>query len=151
MIIKQDFLTHPNCFETSRQGNKIDTIVLHSMDGFYQGTIDWFKNPQTVVSAHYLISKDGQLLQMLKDEWVGYHVGIYEINLKSIGIEMEDEKKREEWVYPQAEIKSLHLLVDHLCAKYKIPKDKDHILLHKNLSPDRTDPVGKFDIKWVLV
>ncbi len=87
---------------------------------------------------------------MLEDDWVGYHAGIYDINLKSIGIELEDEAKRDEWIYPKKEIETLKSLVAKLCKEYKIPRDKGHILLHKNLVSDRIDPVGNFDLAWII-
>lgn len=151
MKIKKDLITHTNGHERTRRGNKIEFIVLHSMDGFFESTITYFKNPATTVSAHYLISKSGEILQMLEDTWTGYHAGNFDINLRSVGIELEDEKKRENWIYPKEEIKALKWLVNKLCRKYKISKDENHILLHKNLDPkNRTDPVGNFDINWVI-
>ncbi|MBI2051157.1 N-acetylmuramoyl-L-alanine amidase [Candidatus Roizmanbacteria bacterium] len=149
MTIKRDFILHRNSSEEGRQGRKIELLVLHSMDGFYKSTVEWFKNPKTAVVAHYLISKKGEISQMLKDGWAGYHAGDYETNLRSIGIELEDEKKGEAWVYPKEEIKALRWLVKRLCKKYKIPKDKEHILLHKDITPERDDPVGNFDLDWI--
>ncbi len=150
MRVKKDLILHENSYEIVATQRIIDRIVLHSMDGFFQSTIEYFKNPQTTVSSHYLISKGGEIVQMLKDSWTGYHAGGYEINKRSIGIELEDEGKRDTWIYPRKEIESLQWLVNSLCRKYNIPKDIDHILLHKNISADRADPVGNFKIRWVL-
>jgi len=129
--------------------SRIKTIVLHSMDGFYDSTVKYFQNNDRGVSAHYCISKSGKITQCVLDKDIAQHAGSY--NTNSIGIELEDEHKRADWVYPPEEVAALKELVKKLCTDYNIPADTDHILLHKNLDPTRrTDPVGNFDIRWVL-
>lgn len=40
-------------------------VVLHIMDGTYTGTIEWFANPASQVSAHFAISKGGTVAQFV--------------------------------------------------------------------------------------
>ena len=157
MEIKQS-LTPVNF--TKKSSRKILALVLHSMWGTHQGSISWFKNPDAQASAHYCISQDGEIVQTVQDKDIAWHAGIFDEpiadwlkpnpNNVTIGIEIED-RRDPHWSYPEAQRRALIELVDHLCRKHNIPKDTQHIILHKNLNPSRrSDPVGTFDINWVL-
>ena len=53
---------HPNNYLQGRNGNAIRYIVIHDTEGSYQGAISWFQNPNSGVSAHYVLrSRDGEL------------------------------------------------------------------------------------------
>ena len=47
----------------------ISMIVLH-YTGMKSGTeaIDWLANPESSVSAHYVVSEDGQITQMVPED-----------------------------------------------------------------------------------
>ncbi|NEP60691.1 MAG: peptidoglycan DD-metalloendopeptidase family protein [Symploca sp. SIO2G7] len=75
-----------------RAGQTIDTIFLHNTDGSFRGTVSWFKNPASQVSAHYVISRQGEIIQMVKDEDTAWHAGRRSDNRRSIGIEHEATK-----------------------------------------------------------
>ena len=60
-----------------RFGHKIEMIVIHyTASGSGRGTISWFKNPQSKVSAHYIIDRDGRIFQLVKDEDTAWHAGL---------------------------------------------------------------------------
>lgn len=133
---------------------------MHSTWGTHAGSIAWFKNPQAQASAHYLVSRTGEIVQMVKDTDMGWHAGVYDAgkcpdwaltnpNWYCIGIEIEDNRDAN-WQYPEAQRKAVNWLVsEYLMKKYGIPKDR--VLLHKNLNPSRrTDPVGAFSFDWVF-
>jgi hypothetical protein len=130
------------------------------MWGTQSGSIAWFKNPDAKASAHYCISQDGEIVRTVPDMSIGWHAGVFDEpiadwlkpnpNNTTIGIELED-KRDPHWAYPESQRQALKELVDYLCITYSIPKDSEHILLHKNLNPSRrSDPVGQFDLNWVL-
>ncbi len=159
MVIKKD-LTPVN-FTTGR-GGQIKALLIHSMWGTQKGSIQWFKNPQAQASSHYNISAEGEIVQTVLDKDTAWHGGVYDKgrepdwakgvnpNSYTIGIELEDKRDRN-WKYPQKQREALIWLVNKLSDKYNIKKDADHILLHRNLNPSRrSDPVGDFDISWVL-
>ena len=51
-------------------------IVIHVMQGSYNGAISWFQNPASNVSAHYLMrATDGDITQMVREKDIGYHAG----------------------------------------------------------------------------
>lgn len=133
-------------------------IVMHSMWGTYTGSIAWFKNPSSKASAHYLISENGEITQMVEEKDMAWHAGIIDDvapdwvlpnpNWYTIGIELED-KRDPNWQYPEAQRKAASELVSAIKNRYKIPNDK--IMLHKQLNPSRrSDPVGNFSFEWLL-
>ena len=65
MNIKRKY--SPN--KSSRNGSVPDVIVNHITEGSYEGSISWLCNPKSKVSAHFVISKSGEITQLvdLKD------------------------------------------------------------------------------------
>src|SRR5690606_13612290 len=71
-------------------GNSIDYVIIHTTQGSYSGTISWFQNPSSKVSAHYVIrSSDGEITQMVQNKDIAWHAGNWNYNVHSIGIEHE--------------------------------------------------------------
>lgn len=80
----KSFIESPN--HSSRHGARIDTIVLHSTAAAtVGGTIAWFLDPQSQVSAHYVVDKNGDIYQMVCEERCAWHAKA--LNPTSIGIE----------------------------------------------------------------
>jgi N-acetylmuramoyl-L-alanine amidase len=86
-----------NC-DSGRSGYQIEMIVVHfTASGTCAGTVSWFKNPQSGVSAHYIIDRDGSIVQLVQDGDTARHAGLPEDlvrndtirpNSRSIGIEI---------------------------------------------------------------
>jgi hypothetical protein len=55
---------HQNNFSTGRTAT-IDSIVIHYCAGNFRSCKDTFKNKDSGVSAHYVISKQGDIVQMV--------------------------------------------------------------------------------------
>lgn len=109
------------------------------MQGSFEGSRATFmKNTgKGRVSAHYLISKTGQLLQMVKDEMAAWHV--CNANPFCIGIEHEDAfftrlgggkvqltrtcMNDPNWATP-IELQTSAKLTASLIKKYNLPQDK---------------------------
>lgn len=132
-------------FTKGREGNKISKIIMHWIgQGTPQGAIDWFNNPKSKVSAHYLI--DGtNIYQFVKDEDTAWHAGDWGVNLESIGIEhyaTKEHPANEETYLTSIE------LVKGLCSKYNIPIDDKHILKHSNIVS--TSCPGTLDVARII-
>ena len=79
-------------------GHQIEIIVVHfTASGSGTGVVSWFKNPQSRVSAHYVLDRDGKILQLVKDGDTAWHAGLpgdmerndtIRPNPQSIGIEI---------------------------------------------------------------
>ena len=79
-----------NYTNASRSTSDIDTVVVHTAQGSYSGTANWFANSSASASAHYVIrSSDGEVTQMVWEEDVAWHAGHSSTNWSSIGIEQE--------------------------------------------------------------
>jgi N-acetyl-anhydromuramyl-L-alanine amidase AmpD len=120
---------------TNNSLRPIDRIVIHITDGPTIGsTINWFKNPQSKVSSHYVVGQDGRIVQMVKHNDIAYHAS--SANPSSIGIEHVACTGRDKRICPtvlppsQAQLCSSAALVNWLCAGFGIPMDRQHILGH---------------------
>lgn len=93
------FVKSPNF--SARNGAVIDKIVCHyTTSDNATGVISWLTNPSSQVSAHYVISKDGTITQLVRDSDRAWHA--YQHNANSIGIEVcaktgEKMNKYQEW------------------------------------------------------
>jgi N-acetyl-anhydromuramyl-L-alanine amidase AmpD len=150
---KIPFIPSPNF--SSRGGRQITHIIIHAMAGTFVGSTSWFKNSKSKVSAHYLVSKKGEVISMVKPEHKAWHCG--NANPFSLGIELEDLDPKTKknctndpnWL-TDAEFKALVDLTASLVLKHKVPEDKleQRIIGHNNIwlrqfKNDHQDP-GSF-------
>lgn len=127
----------PN-FNQGRKGKKIIAIVNHITAGSYPGCLNWLCNPKAQASAHYLVTKSGEIYQLVKDEDTAWHAGravkpawrLYDgtnPNLVTIGIEHEGQPRD---TMPDAQYQATLWLHRELVRRYGIPVDRDHIIGH---------------------
>src|SRR5262249_53907797 len=70
--VVKEFIASPNF--NSRNGVKIDMVVLHFTDGSSaQGAINRFLDRTQQVSAHYIIDRNGDIYQMVHDNDRAWH------------------------------------------------------------------------------
>lgn len=66
-IMKKEFKiikkSSPN--KMSRNGWKPDMIVSHITEGSYAGAVSWLCNPKSGASAHFVVSKKGEITQLV--------------------------------------------------------------------------------------
>jgi len=122
--------------------SRITTIVVHTTDGSYSGTLSWFRNPAARASAHYVIrSSDGEITQMVREKDEAWHSGNGAVNDASVGIEHEAWTTNCSW-YTDAMYRSSAQLSAYLVTKYLIPPNRTHIIGHHEV-PDPNHP-GQF-------
>jgi N-acetyl-anhydromuramyl-L-alanine amidase AmpD len=127
----------------SRGAGQINYVVIHTTQGSYAGTISWFKNSASNVSAHYVVrSSDGQITQMVDDSDIAWHDACF--NSETIGIEHEGFVDDPDAWYTEAMYTKSAALTAWLCDQYGIPKDHAHIMGHGEAPDcsDHTDPGG---------
>jgi len=123
---------------SSREGRKIIAIVDHITAGAFPGCLDWLKNPASQASAHYIITKLGRIIQLVKEGDKAWHANpankpnwvLYDgtnPNLYTIGIEHEGQTGD---AFTEAQYQSTLFLHKELTLKYAIPIDTDHIIGH---------------------
>ena len=117
----------------------ITTIVIHETDGSYTSARNWFTNPRSRVSAHYLIRAwDGAITQFVAETDTAYHAR--SANPWTIGIEHEFWPRYGIW-HTDAQYRASAQLVCAIARRYNIPTDRDHIVGHNELpGNDHSDP-----------
>lgn len=121
-------------------------IILHTMDGFVDGTTQQFKTHNT--SAHYGIGMDGGITLYVPEDCVAYHAGRYSVNQVSIGIEHEDEGN-ESIERSSALYETSAKLVEDISFTYDIPLDRGHIKKHNEVVA--TQCPGALDVDRIIV
>lgn len=111
----------------SRLGLPINIIVFHTTDAPFASAVDWLCNPKSNVSAHYVISREGVILNLVKEDKNAWHCGNAEKNRRSIGIEIEAYKGSEHLTLSQE--LSLTWLVRQIKKRYVIPEN--NLFLHR--------------------
>ncbi len=123
---------------------KPNYVVLHhtAQDSVGQ-TIRTFLSSKREVSAHYIIGRDGSIVQMANDYFRAFHAGAgkwgndTDLNSSSIGIELDNNGTTDPW--PKVQIASLIQLLDYLKNTYNIPQA--NFIAHADLAPTRkVDP-----------
>jgi N-acetylmuramoyl-L-alanine amidase len=120
-----------------------------------QEAIDHLCNPQSRVSAHYVIDEEGQIFRLVEDHKRAWHAGVSSwgkyknINDYSIGIEICNPGHQ--WGYkpfPQIQMNSLINLCHDLQKKHSLKPQ--HIVGHSDIAPLRKqDPGELFDWKYL--
>ncbi len=134
-------------------GTDIDTIVLHHTAGgdTAQGVGNFFKNPAAQVSAHYVVGKDGAIVQSVPDSKRSWHAGTSEfkgksdVNDFSVGIEIVNHGDDKD-PYTDKQYDALINLVAYLMDAHDVPMDR--ITGHKDVALPRgrkVDPSANFD------
>lgn len=127
----------------------VSMLVLH-----YTGmpdaasAIDWLANPESKVSAHYVVTEDGAVVRMVEEGKRAWHAGksywrgITDINSASIGIEIVNPGH--EWGYrpfPDAQIGALIPLVYDILARHSITRG--NVVGHSDVAPGRKQDPGE--------
>jgi len=124
-------------------------IIHHTAQDSLQQTISTFTKTKTQVSAHYVISENGKVVQMLNDYLRAWHAGnstwgkTTDLNSCSIGIELDNNGFKP---FTEAQISSLVALLTKLKKDYNIPTQ--NFLGHADIAPGRKqDPSALFPWK----
>src|SRR5918994_7498742 len=83
------FLETGNRTDTARTAHSIDQVVVHVTEGSFLGSVRWLRNPRSHGSSHYVISRRGEIVQLVSTSDVAWHAGNGRTNRRSIGIEHE--------------------------------------------------------------
>ena len=141
----------PN-FDSRPKGCAPDMLVLH-YTGMTSGkaALARLTDPQSRVSAHYLIDEDGAVIALVDEENRAWHAGLAcwagerDINGCSLGIELVNPGH--EWGYrrfPEAQMAALEELAGALVRRWSIPPAR--VLGHSDVAPARRqDPGELFD------
>ena len=156
MAIKTTLNYSPNFNIKKRSTKQIKFIIFH-----YTGmkkeseAISRLTDIQSEVSCHYLIKNNGEIITMVPESYIAWHVGksswrsYKSLNKNSIGIEITNPGHEFNYKkFSKKQIISLLRLSRFLIKKYKI--NIKNILGHSDVAPDRKkDPGEKFPWKYL--
>lgn len=139
-----------------------DVVVCHITEGTYEGAVSWLKNPYSKASAHFVVSRKGEITQIvnIKDTaWANgtsYTPLIKECstskvvkkrttnaNLYTVSIEHEGVFAQTKGKLTNAQEEATTWLIGHIDSEIKriygeehgILFDRDHIIGHFEISP----------------
>jgi peptidoglycan hydrolase-like protein with peptidoglycan-binding domain len=117
----------------------ITQIIIHETSGTWFSAVNWFQNPRSRVSAHYLVKAwGGGILQFVAESDTAFQARV--ANPYSIGIEHEFDPRHGVW-HTDAQYRSSALLVCAIARRYGIPADRAHIIGHNEVpGTDHSDP-----------
>ena len=117
----------------------IVAIVIHETDGTWISAVNWFRNPRSRVSAHYLVrAYGGGIYQFVAESDTAYHARI--ANPWSIGIEHEYYPRGGIW-HTDQQYRASAQLACAIARRYGIPVDRNHIIGHNEVwGADHSDP-----------
>jgi N-acetylmuramoyl-L-alanine amidase len=118
-----------------------------------QSAVERLLSKKYEVSSHYLISRTGKIIQLVKDNNIAWHAGISNwfkfknLNKNSIGIELENKGHQYGYqTFPNKQIVQLIKILKILKRKFKIKNI--NITGHSDIAPNRKiDPGEKFPWK----
>lgn len=119
-------------------------IIHHTAQDSLQQTVNTFTKVKTQVSAHYIISRDGKVVQMLNDYLRAWHAGNStwgkntDLNSSSLGIELDNNGTEP---FSETQISSLIALLTRLKKEYNVPAQ--NILGHADIAPGRKQDPSK--------
>lgn len=125
-----------------------DMIVVHyTAMPSAQAACRTLCNPDTQVSAHYLIAESGAVMSLVAEDMRAWHAGagawgtVTDVNSRSIGIELANDGYTP---FAAPLMDSLTDLLHGIMARWDIPAQR--IIGHSDMSPGRKiDPGARFD------
>ncbi len=166
-VTEARFVASPNC-DARPEGAEVDLLVIHcislpphryggnDIEAFFCNCLDGSRHPyfhkiqHLKVSAHFLIRRDGELLQFVATHMRAWHAGVSEhhgrcdVNDFSIGVELEGA---DDQPFAERQYQTLIELTRVLTAVYP-GIDAANLVGHCDVAPARkTDPGPYFDWK----
>ncbi len=136
---QNDLAAATNYTQAHRTERQIHFIVLHVTEGSFLGSVAWLRDPRAHASANFVVSREGQVDQLVPLHDIAWHAGNWAYNVRSVGIEnagfVDDPAG-----FPLREYKASARLAATIARRALIPIDRRHIIGHSDV-PDPNDPL----------
>jgi N-acetyl-anhydromuramyl-L-alanine amidase AmpD len=126
-----------------RSPGSIDQVVVHVTEGTFWGSVRWLRNHRSGGSSHFVVSREGRIVQMVDLKDVAWHAGNKWTNRRSIGIEHEGWTKR--GGFAKAQYEASARLLAYLSRRLEIPLDRWHVIGHDEVPNPYGPGRGGFD------
>ena len=131
-----------------RDGARPDLLVVHYTAMASAGeALARLCDPVAEVSAHYLVTEDGEVIALVPEERRAWHAGkgrwgsVRDVNSRSIGVELQN---RGSHPFGQKQMIAVEHLFNSVMGRWGIPPER--VVGHSDMAPDRkTDPGPRFD------
>jgi N-acetylmuramoyl-L-alanine amidase len=107
-----------------------------------EAALERLRDPQSKVSAHYLVEEDGSIFSHVAEERRAWHAGVAfwkgerDVNGRSIGIEIVNPGHEFGYrPYPDAQIDAVIALLADIRSRWDIADER--VLGHSDVAPDR--------------
>jgi hypothetical protein len=136
-----------------------EAIVVHIIDGSFAAGEAVFLDATTQKSAHYAVSRAGEVHQYVDESDTAFHAGILvnptwpllktgvNPNFYTIGIEHEG---RPDDVWPDQQLRTSGTLVAEIAARWSIPLDTLHVIRHHQIRASKSCPGNWVTIEKIL-
>jgi N-acetyl-anhydromuramyl-L-alanine amidase AmpD len=135
----------------------ITGLVLHITDGSSESAINWFMNPQSGVSAHYVVTENGNVVQMVEEKDSAWHAGRVSgctwkgftgknPNWHTIGVEAASRGQ----FPPIVQWLAWARLCKDICLRNNIALNDVGIANHREIYQFKTCPGDWFSRYWLL-
>jgi len=136
----------PNCDERSLP---ISMVVLHYTEmADADAALTKMRDPTSKVSAHYLITEDGEVIRLVDEAKRAWHAGlsfwrgIRDVNSASIGIELDHPGHLNGYrPFADAQFEALVPLLHRIVGAHNIPRT--NVLGHSDVAPRRKIDPGE--------
>jgi N-acetylmuramoyl-L-alanine amidase len=138
----------PN-YDRRKPGGPVDILLIHytGMETA-EAALERLCDPESKVSAHYVIDEDGTAYQLVKEKRRAWHAGVAswrgetDINGRSIGIELVNPGHEFEYRrFPDAQMAQLTSLASEIVLRHRIPDEG--VLGHSDVAPGRKEDPGE--------
>lgn len=135
----------------TRNGQEVSLLVIHCTEGYFPSDMGWLQNPESKVSAHYVVAPDGKIYNLVDEKNAAWHAGnivnptamlkkdtkgaYISPNLYSIGIEVSLKPPK---VMPESQKQALAELVSDIVNRYKLTAEQ--VVGHKEIRSNKTCP-----------
>jgi N-acetylmuramoyl-L-alanine amidase len=115
-------------------------VIHHTSDNTLQEAIDTLTSARLQVSSHYLIGRDGKIIQLVEENVRAWHAGkswwggVTDLNSTSLGIELDNNGVEP---FADAQIDALLTLLSDIRLRYNIPSA--NFIGHADVAPGRKD------------
>ena len=144
--------------ESKRVGDRGEEFVYNFEKASLESAGLTFRDPRSSVSAHYGVGKSGLVQRFVEETDTAFHAGIVvrptwklidpqvNPNYYTIGIEHEGQPQV---AWPDEQYATSAALVREIAGRWKIPLDRDHIIMHREIRASKTCP-GSADMDRLL-